>query len=320
MKKSLGVILSLTQNSAERRAHLKTSLYFLFKNFNSPKKRTYDVVILHEGDYDDEASQMEITMGIRSSCRSCLFFRKLDQGDFDLPPHIDVDRLRRSIDARPTNYWRSERYRMMCRWWLVHMPKYVSGYEYVMRLDDDSIIEEPIDDLFEISKTGGYTYLSNIVHLECPMCCYGMQEFFEKMFSSAPVNLKAVLTNLFVPSTIIPTGTFLDLLRINHEDTMKPLSSPLIYYNNWFVAKTSFFTREDVRHAVEKIDLDGSIFYYRWGDAPLQTILLHMFAEPGSLMKANFKYSKRYQREAYRGDDGCYQCCAPASYESSSSI
>ena len=43
-------ILILTQNTIERKIYLKTSLYFLFRNFNARFK--YPVIILHEGDYD----------------------------------------------------------------------------------------------------------------------------------------------------------------------------------------------------------------------------------------------------------------------------
>jgi len=46
-------IYILTQNKLERKIYLKTCLYFLFKNFNAKFK--YPVIILHEGDYDNNA-------------------------------------------------------------------------------------------------------------------------------------------------------------------------------------------------------------------------------------------------------------------------
>ena len=46
-------ILILTQNTIERKIYLKTSLYFLFRNFNARFK--YPVIILHEGDYDNNS-------------------------------------------------------------------------------------------------------------------------------------------------------------------------------------------------------------------------------------------------------------------------
>ena len=116
-------IFYLTQNTEARRIYLKTSLYFLFRHFNQKPK--YPVIILHEGDYDDKA-QREILMSVRSSCRSCVSFRKLDDGDFTIPAHIDQEKMQSCIATRPTPYWRNDKYRMMCRWWLVHFPKYAT--------------------------------------------------------------------------------------------------------------------------------------------------------------------------------------------------
>ena len=44
-------IMILTQNTIERKVYLKTTLYFLFKNYNH--KYRYPIIILHEGDYND---------------------------------------------------------------------------------------------------------------------------------------------------------------------------------------------------------------------------------------------------------------------------
>ena len=157
-------IFYLTQNTDVRRTHLKTSLYFLFRHGNATHK--YPVVIFHEGDYDAKA-QRDILMSVRESCRSLVTFRALDKGDFEVPSHIDKDKMMRCIATRATPYWRNEKYRMMCRWWLVHFPRYAAGYDYVMRLDDDSIIEEPVPDLFAWAANKELVYASNLLHVDC---------------------------------------------------------------------------------------------------------------------------------------------------------
>ena len=48
--KQNAAIFYLTQNTPVRKTYLKTSLYFMFKNFNAEHK--YPVIILHEGDFD----------------------------------------------------------------------------------------------------------------------------------------------------------------------------------------------------------------------------------------------------------------------------
>ena len=87
---SKSAILILTQNTIERKIYLKTTLYFLFKNFNAKYK--YPVIILHEGDYDNIAIN-EISTSIRKDCRYLIEFKKIDSSDFEIPKYIDEDKM-----------------------------------------------------------------------------------------------------------------------------------------------------------------------------------------------------------------------------------
>ena len=318
--KQNAAIFYLTQNTPIRKTYLKTSLYFMFKNFNAEHK--YPVIILHEGDFDSKA-QDEILTGIRHSCRACVTFRALDPNDFKVPDHIDKDKMEKCIDLKVVPYWRNLTYRMMCRWWLVHFPKYTKGYDYVMRLDDDSLIEEPIPDLFSWMSDNQLVYGSNIIHTDCGICCYGMKEFFRK---SCPTK-KELLDQLFmrseVPTKAFQLFKFRSLLSLTQGSDIEfdekiNIDMPIMYYNNFFVTKTSFWEREDVRAIVDKIDKNGSIFYFRWGDAPLQTLIVKLYAKETESRQCVFKYSKRLQREAFLDDEGSYQSYMPPLYSESS--
>ena len=74
---------------------------------------------------------------------------------------------------------------------------------------------------------------------------------------------------------------------------------PIMYYNNFFITKTSFWKRSDVKNTINSINNSGNIFYYRYGDAPLQTIILSLFANNDKIVRTVFKYSKRMQRECF---------------------
>ena len=317
-------IFILTQNNDVRRTYLKTCLYFLFRHMNAETK--YPVVILHEGDYDTK-HQREILMGIRASCRSLVSFRALDPEDFVLPPHIDKEKLDKCIDTRPTPYWRNDKYRMMCRWWLVHFPKYAQGYDYVMRLDDDSFIEEQVPDLFLWMHNKNLVYASNILHVDCGLCCYGMKEFFDKNYSDAKSQqrLAGAFVAQEVPMRSVQFHPFRSLLSITQDPLPEigenmTLYMPVMHYNNFFVTKTEFWNRPDVKDAIKKIDENGSIFYFRWGDAPLQSLLVLLHAEPNEQSRSIFRYSKRMQREAFLGDDKEYHSYMPATYDKSSCV
>lgn len=325
--KPRAAIFILTQNNAVRRTYLKTCLYFLFKHFNAEHR--YPVMILHEGDYDPRG-QEEILRSVRSSCRSLVSFVQMDTEDFTIPAHIDQEKMRRCIATKAVPYWRNDKYRMMCRWWMVHMHKYAAGYEYVMRIDDDSIIEEPVkNDLFQWFDDKKLMYASNMIHIDCGVCCYGMKEFFEENVPEAKHEfVRQMFVKQEIPTRAVQFMGFRALLSILHENNEKSfdiqdkmeLWMPIMYYNNWFITRTSFWQREEVKDMVDKIDKNGSIFYCRWGDAPLQSAVAMLFAKPEEVSRAIFKYSKRLQREAFEDDDGRFHSFMPDTYDKSSCI
>jgi|UniRef100_A0A6C0LVJ7 hypothetical protein len=316
-----GAIFILTQNTIERKIYLKTCLYFLFKNFNA--KFHYPVIILHEGDYTDDAKN-EIITGIRMECRDFIKFKQIDNEDFCIPPHIDIDKMNSIIDLHIVPYWRNQKYRSMCYFWMKNFYKYTKEYDYVMRIDDDSIIEEPIKiDLFELMSNKDYIYLSNILHLDCSLCNYGMKEFFLKHYEDEKVKIK----ELFVDHKISNDSPFFDNFKklyqkINNEEYNEnsvELSMPIMYYNNFNIINVKIWNEPKIQKIVDKIDEQGYIFYCRWGDAPLQTIILSLY-DSSRITKVNFKYSKRLQRESFKDDVGKFHSYMPGSYDNNSCI
>jgi hypothetical protein len=316
-----GAIFILTQNTIERKVYLKTSLYFLFKNFNAKYK--YPVIILHEGDYTEDAKK-EIIAGIRSECRNLLTFQKIDDEDFRIPAHIDIDKMNSIIDLRVVPYWRNQKYRSMCYFWMKNFSKYTKDYNYVMRLDDDSIIEEPIKyDLFEMMSDKDYIYISNIIHLDCSLCNYGMKDFFLKHYASE----KDKINELFMDHTLNSNNEYFNKFKslykaLNNEDytgISVELNMPFMYYNNFNIINVDVWNKPEIQDIINKIDEQGYIFYCRWGDAPLQTIILSLY-DNTRITKVNFKYSKRLQREAFKDDEGKLHSFMPSDYDNNSCV
>ena len=312
-------IFILTQNTPERKIYLKTTLYFLFQNFNSKYK--YPLRILHEGDYD-ATSQEEIIKSVRSSMRHLVTFKELDKTDFDIPEHINLEKVNKSIEIQPVPYWRNLKYRSMCYFWIKHFFKYTKEFDYVMRLDDDSFIEEPIaEDFFKILEHKNLVYISNIVHVDCGLCNFQMKELFERI---AP-DKKEMLNGIFVSSVLGPDNPIFHKFKKVHSlitdkeiiQNEYKLDMPYMYYNNFFITRTAFWNQEDVKKIIEEIDKDGGIFYYRYGDAPLQTLILSILA-PSQISKAKFKYSKRLQREVFIDQDKNFHSYMPNTYNKSS--
>jgi len=315
-------IFILTQNTIERKVYLKTSLYFLFKNFNAKYK--YPVIILHEGDYNEEAKN-EIIMGIRCDYRYLVQFKKIDDEDFCIPSHINIDKMNSIIDLQVVPYWRNQKYRSMCYFWLKNFYKYTKNYDYVMRIDDDSIIEEQIKyDLFELMRDKDYIYLSNIIHLDCSLCNYGMKEFFLKHYE----NKKDKINELFMDHNLSNDNGYYENFKklykkINNDEEYNgdsvELSMPFMYYNNFNIINVDIWNTPEIQDIVNKIDEQGYIFYCRWGDAPLQTIILSLY-DSDRITKVNFKYSKRLQREAFKDDKGVLHSFMPNEYDNNSCV
>jgi len=315
-------ILILTQNTIERKVYLKTTLYFLFKNFNN--KYRYPIIILHEGDYN-ERDKIEIVTGIRGECKELIKFKELDKNDFEIPEHIDKDKLNKSVNTQIVPYWRNKKYRSMCYFWIKHFIKYCDGYDYIMRLDDDSIIEEPItSDLFKLLNDNKNVYMSNIIHIDCGICNFEMKELFKKIIPN--INNEK-LDKLFVKAEISNKQPIYNKLKelyhivnnIEYDKDNFTINMPLMYYNNFFITNTNFWKRDDVLKIIDEIDKSGNIFYYRYGDAPLQTLIVSLL-EPEKITRTVFKYSKKLQRECFIDLNNNIHSYMPDNYNHSSCI
>ena len=265
---------------------------------------------LNDKGYYEE--QEEIKKSIRENHRHLINFKEIDKKDFEVPQHIDKDKLNKCVSIQPVPYWRNIKYRCMCYFWIKHFIKYTQGFDYVMRLDDDSIIEETLkDDLFKI------------IHVDCGLCNYGMKELFE---SCLPSHTQPINNGLFISAKLEKNNPFYHkfnevyaIVNNKYYDDAFTLEMPLMYYNNFFVTSTAFWKRDDVQNIIDKIDKHGGIFYYRYGDAPLQTLIVSLL-EPEKISRAVFKYSKRLQREAFIDSENNIYSYMPKTYDKSSCI
>tara|TARA_B000000475_G_scaffold165508_1_gene133200 strand:+ start:2516 stop:3490 length:975 start_codon:yes stop_codon:yes gene_type:complete len=315
-----GAIVILTQNTIERKIYLKNCLYFLFENFNSKFK--YPIIILHEGDYYNKDKQ-EILSSVRINYRNLISFTEIDKTDFKVPDYIDENKLNKLVNLQIVPYWRNIKYRLMCNFWINHFTKYTKDYDYIMRLDDDSIIEEPINiDLFELLKNNDKVYLSNIVHIDCGLCNFRMKELFNKIFP----NSSDKVDNLFIKTKIQKNSKVYtnvkkfikELDNIDIDDDIE-LDMPIMFYNNFFITDINFWKRQDVKDVITEINKNGNIFYCRYGDAPLQTLIVNLL-EPDKITRSVFKYSKRLQRECFIDSENNLHSYMPGDYNNSSCI
>lgn len=315
----------LSQATPERVVYLKSTLYFLFRRFNARPETRYPVRVLHEGDFDARL-QDEIRAGLRGDCGGLLRFVKLDEGDFDVPTWIDRARLDRNLAARPVPYWRDLRYRLMCRFWLAHAHKYVDDLDFYCRLDDDAWIEDDVPGDFIAAAAGAGAVLAGaIVHIDCPICTHGMRALFRDMglvndANDARLFLRAPLKREFLEG--------IDAVPEYDGVGAMVATMPVNLFNNFSVNDVAFWRRDDVRAVLRAIDATGNVFYYRWGDAPLLTLIASTLGNTrypgggggtGGLQLLKVRYSKRLQREAFVDAAKTPHRYMPGSYDDDSS-
>jgi len=294
-RQPVAAIIYLTQDTPARRVYLQTSLYLLFWSFN--KRFRYPVLVFHEGDFTEDTIAA-IKEGMPGGLGALVQFRQVEKTDFCAPVSATADLVEKNRIIVPDA--RSLSYRSMCRWWILHAARYLAPYEFYMRLDDDSFIEEVLDyDPFQVVRAEGVDYASNLVHVEHPLNALGLLETSRELLGDTD-RLQSLFLCGDVAQTVAPSRlrAFLDHLpgELRERVNTTTLSGPVIYYNNFHIARPELWSHPTIANYFEAIDQSNGIYYLRWGDAALQTIALT--ATEGLMFgRFSFRYSKRYERE-----------------------
>jgi alpha 1,2-mannosyltransferase len=261
---NLGVIVYLIKNNRDSLINLKNSLYFLYTNFIS--LHNYDIILFHDEVLTTE-TQVDILQFITLDPNVSIRFYKIV---LETPSWINTAVMNSSIQNKPVGWWRDEGYRNMCRFYSVELIKYVSNYEYYMRLDCDSFIEAPVADMFQFCKKETLDYVCNKILTDCHICNQHLLETTYEFMKSHNI------------SASLPTVSRYGNIYIN------------AFYNNFHITRTGFWQNKQVSQFIDYLDKTGNMYYYRWGDAPIHTLAMHLFR--GKVQILTFKYSKRGQR------------------------
>ncbi|KNC70733.1 hypothetical protein SARC_16736, partial [Sphaeroforma arctica JP610] len=218
-----------------------------------------DVIIFHEGDFSSE-DQKKVIKG-----RPHIKFHTLSAAEWGPPAFIDEKELPSWHEG--SKYGMG--YRNMIRFYANRIWPLVSvmGYEYVMRLDEESFIHSPIKyDLAERMTSERLVYGYRQDQTEYPT--YGAWHYdIEPTFlydHCTPRNIAGLKTGL-------------------HD-----LHS---YYNNFFIARVDFFTSTQVQQFLNYADRTGGYYYSRWGDAIVHTAAVQIFLHTAEVHKfTDFSY------------------------------
>jgi hypothetical protein len=221
-----------------------------YLSLNDHKNNT-DVIIFHTADFTkDDMDIIESSLG--SSFRDVLYIIDLYNTSYWQRPSWH-------INDNPVDWYAyplfSEGYRQMMHWYAVDIWSFFQDYgkgngceyEYIMRLDEDSFLRSPVKyDVFDFMKRNDYNYGFRL-------CSYEMQ--VTKRIWKIWRNIKGS------PEPVRDID--LEMCGI---------------YNNFFVAKLSFFQSNQVQRFLKLVDRQGMIYRRRLGDLMIHSMAVYAFS------------------------------------------
>ena len=261
-------------------AYLERSLRHLFHYYNEQQRD--DVIILHEGDFEAATQARVLTPYAGHAIR----FHLLTSKYWAMP--VKLRNTNRSTWEGYPHY--SEGYRTMIRFFSVSLWNLMDdlGYEYVMRMDEESLLRSPIRyNLFERMQLEDIEYGYR-------------QTAVETGFGGAHAGVHGFLKGYLLREEITPEWLFASCNpSVRHTAaraaalgggdgwslTQSALRNFTIvhcgefvgFYNNFFITKVRFWRSERVQRFLQHVDRSGFIYTRRWNDIIWQTSTVRIF-------------------------------------------
>jgi hypothetical protein len=161
----------------------------------------------------------------------------------------------------------------MCSFWFVNFWNFVENYDYILRIDEDCIIDFNICDIFNT--------------LEQKVACYGtwVRDDPEYVKGLHEFNMWFFKKNNF-PMVSSINENYYDKINVNW--TAK-VSGP--YTNIIGLNLSKLRNNENIKKYIETIKYSDYIYIHRWGDLPLWgTVLEYFFSKDEHIKLKNIKY------------------------------
>mmetsp|Transcript_19999 Transcript_19999/g.32800 ORF Transcript_19999/g.32800 Transcript_19999/m.32800 type:complete len:193 (-) Transcript_19999:1598-2176(-) len=172
--------------------------------------------------------------------------------------------------------------------YLVHDILRELGYEWYWRLDTDSRIMAPIHyDLFRFMEHNNKRYAYAIDDYDSEECTNGFWNATVNFLHSLGVaDAAAALPPAYVSTSGPQGGTW----------------NRLIVYNNFEIARLSFWEEARVQEYFRFIEESGNVFFRRWGDATFHTIAAYALHPWDQIHKFDDIYYAHQRRSSPQPD------------------
>ena len=270
--------------------NLKLTLYFFFKNYNSIYK--HNIYILYD-DFDDN-DMIEIKSSIRDDFKNLINFKKIN---LYIPDNIDNDKLTEIINIEFED-WETIYQRKLNHFWLFDFwEKIAIDFDYILKLDDDLLIEEPIrEDFFNIIDNRANNILFTMLKYKCSIGSYSFKNLLETNFNN---DIEKVNNNFNKENINNNLNNFKKLHKLvfnkEYNENELELFKPIVPSDSLIIMRTSFFTGNKIKPFLDRIKLLGYVFYLKW-DFNLILPLLAIMHNNDKITRCIFKVSKEIDR------------------------
>eukprot|EP00762_Andalucia_godoyi_P002764 ANDGO_04415.mRNA.1 Glycolipid 2-alpha-mannosyltransferase len=271
----------------ESLSNLSKSLHLLFENW--PDVRNYDVLLFHGGEFDSWTAAQELNAALGRAISAFVKVVRVPHRYWGVP----TDTVGKEVYMQDWDHqWQSEGYRHMTRWFAYNMMEYLHevGYDYVIRLDDDSFVRTPIvDDPFVQMQMNQWVYGYHMLLLEPVylMLPEVVAHYIQQHSVNPTMLFDYVSPERNVKSLLLPRQGW----NLQNLSNSWPCVGPscgtgwsgVAYYTNFFVADIGFWMRPEVREFWLYLDRSGGMYLRRWGDVMVHTMIVQIFAKPSEV-------------------------------------
>ncbi len=285
MTRPRGVIVYLAQSKhssygRDSMSMLLRSVALLMRFYNAAQRD--DMWFAHTGDVpaDEQAAVLR-----RCHPANATFVQLDKRRHFILPPGAARSKANRWIQPKF-----SAGYRHMIRFYTIGLWPLVAqaGYEYVMRMDEDSWLWSPIRyNLFEFMQTQRLLYAYRVSSLEMGHR-YWTGGAWHRLVSEYTQRAPRSLAERVEKQRWLLESC---AARRRGSDALEGISSVANFtlercgamngpYNNFFISKVSFWLRDDVQHFLAYVDRSNTIYTHRFNDILWHGAAIRLFMSP----------------------------------------
>ena len=176
---------------------------------------------------------------------------------------------------------------LQCNFMSMRWYRELANYEYAMRVDEDVCVQRFETNPFAVMRERRLVYGYGLLTAE---------RHYETVLTMPPWVRQFALREGLAP----PAPHWDDLVYADRSPSRLP--GQAIYFTNFFVSRVDWWAGEGVQRFLRAVRASGSVYTHRWGDAPIQTTALQLYAQEEAVARLPTAYLHASTMDEVRAD------------------